>query len=37
VSAHPFLKKKAKRDTLRGTAVKLLKLDIDGRKLAKVA
>lgn len=37
MSADPFLKEKAKRDTLRGNAVKLFKLDIDGRKLAKVA
>jgi very-short-patch-repair endonuclease len=33
----PFLKEKAKRDILGGNAVKLFKLDINGRKLAKVA
>jgi hypothetical protein len=31
------MKEKAKRDTMRGNAVKLFNLDVDGRKLAKVA
>ena len=33
----PFLKEKAKRDILGGNAVKLFKLDIGGKKYAKVA
>ena len=33
----PFLKEKAKRDILGGNAVKLFNIDINGKKLAKVA
>ena len=33
----PFLKEKAKRDILGGNALKLFNIEMNGRKLAKVA